>query len=804
MSDKLVNGWRQYLNKVQTSNQRKGMKDLLWERRENWKVDRMIFNRVLLEGRLENVKKKYGERLPGDYIDMLSSMDPSGNNKYLAHMVKLFLKYVEDVGIKDTRSYRPAIRTIGTRVEQFHDLNKYIPAEKGGRDIHSYKTIDDLNQAVANAEAKKKAKDEAALFKEKVRGDAQKIYQDKTTLVIRPGSEESSCYYGQGTKWCIAATDSRNYWDDYTNEQGAVFFFIIDKVAPEEIENDRGKVAYVYNADHPEAQYPWDAYDAVDDQLDPDSIDSYESIWGTEKFNQIIGGIQDSLDEDPPDPGVDLDVAADELREYAEQELGDWSEFIEFYLYVDDDEGISASAKLSFEFPIGYDPDDEQEAEQYTDDSNQIEDAYQEGINMDYVDFDYDYDFTNQSAGEVTLRISTTLTCDDCMGGYNIGNEQRQEYRDNTQAFIDNIVGEYTEDYTEYKEELRKALVKKKVIAPDRWDRTQEDIINQMKALDLQHFKLNLNAQGGVVALQYEMVENAALGPAASAPTIGSYGRGQRDTILFSIMRANFDEVRGWYSSVFDLKASQAIKQYFAEAHEAAKQQLELPLKGGTYKKPEETGSKEWEDPSMMVYLKEGVAGSNEFKGSVQILFTKWHTGEDAQATMAFIKSLDRHYDDIVNKLTNVYDEMTGEYTEKMKQADQGVLDGSTAADLIRSIDDKILSEPENVRESVVGVLKWFQENFGKMSGIEKTAAVDYLKRVETERFPLVNVYLTFSSDLPKSGVPQFWKKFVRDELKARGASHSQVQGYKWQGKRDELVESVRIRVREVINEWKT
>jgi hypothetical protein len=70
MSDKLANGWRQYLNKVQTSNQRKGMKDLLWERRENWKVDRMIFNRVLLEGRLENVKKKYGERIPSDYIDM--------------------------------------------------------------------------------------------------------------------------------------------------------------------------------------------------------------------------------------------------------------------------------------------------------------------------------------------------------------------------------------------------------------------------------------------------------------------------------------------------------------------------------------------------------------------------------------------------------------------------------------------------------------------------------------------------------------------------------------------------------------
>ena len=81
MSDDFEHGWNKFITVHQKSNQRKSMKDLLWERHKNWKVDRMIFNRVLLEGRLENVKKKYGERLPGDYIDMLSRYDPSGNNK---------------------------------------------------------------------------------------------------------------------------------------------------------------------------------------------------------------------------------------------------------------------------------------------------------------------------------------------------------------------------------------------------------------------------------------------------------------------------------------------------------------------------------------------------------------------------------------------------------------------------------------------------------------------------------------------------------------------------------------------------
>ena len=106
---------------------------MLWERRENWKVDRMIFNRVLLEGRLEDVKKKYGERVPENYIDQLSKYDPSENNKYLAHMVKLLIASGEVLGTEPTSAqYSQVVRGIGWRVEQFHDLNKYIPTEKAG------------------------------------------------------------------------------------------------------------------------------------------------------------------------------------------------------------------------------------------------------------------------------------------------------------------------------------------------------------------------------------------------------------------------------------------------------------------------------------------------------------------------------------------------------------------------------------------------------------------------------------------------------------------------------------------------
>ena len=811
MNNNFVNGWRQYLNKVQTSNQRKSMKDMLWERRDNWKVDRLIFNRVLLEGRLEDIKKKYGERVPENYIDQLSKYDPSGNNKYLAHMVKLLLKLGEEIGIDSARPtetgqarYGPLVQTIGRNTEQFHDLNKFIPTEKGGRDIHSYKTLKDLQQVIRNAEAIRQAKQAEKVHKEKIRADADRIYQDKTTLVVRPGSEEASCYYGQGTKWCISATEAQNYWDSYVNEQGAVFFFILDKEAADEDtmgQSDRGKVAFVYDGDHLDADNPWDAYDETDDQLDGEgALSDYfaKGIWSREKYNEIINGIQESLDSDPPDPGIDLENEADNLRDYAQTELAEEPpiDVLEFAIYGDNNDGISASVQINFEFPVGWNVESEEEDEHFVyDDEEAIENSYQEGINQDYTDLDYEYDFTNkESDGWPTLKITTTMGCDDCMGGYDIGQEQRQEYRDNTESFIDNIIGEYAgQEYVEYKEELRNELVKNKVIAPERWDRAQKDIINDIKNLDLKHFKLHITKDKGVLALLYEMVENAELGEAASPPSIGEFSGGSRDTILFSIMNATRQEPRGWYSSEFDLRAREAIKQYFVEAHKAAQQQLELPLKGA-YKKPEVTGKEGWEDPSMMVYLKEG-APYEEFRGSVQVTFTKWHTGDDLQATVAFIKSLDNYYDDIVQKLRQVYNEMTAEQTKKDKEKEERTLNGALARHSIRAIDDKILSEPENIRNSIVEVLKWFQDNFSKMNGVEKHAAVAYLDRLESGRTPYANVYPD------DKGVPIFWKKYVKDELGTRGASHNQKQGYEWKGKRDDLVESVRAKVRALIAE---
>ena len=338
--------WRQFMITEQTSNVRKSMKDLFEHRKLTTaqKVDRLIFERVIIEGRKEDVLKKYPQYK--SEISKFISKDPSGNQKYLSYAAKLLDREVKNWAIQNpeqdasgeyTKSTPSMFSTrISNSFIEFHNMSKYMKGAEQSTDINTYKSLSDLQAANEEAEKIKDRKEQEKLHKAKMREDADKIYQDKTTLVVRPKSEEASCYYGQGTKWCISATKGQNYWNDYTEEKGAIFFFILDKEAAKRAEETHplydfrygsaGKIAFVYNGDHLDAAQAWDAYDEVDDQVEGDIAWWYEQTWGEEKTAAIIGAIQESIDEEPPAAGFDLEAAIYELREYANGLEGiDWN-----------------------------------------------------------------------------------------------------------------------------------------------------------------------------------------------------------------------------------------------------------------------------------------------------------------------------------------------------------------------------------------------------------------------------------------------------------------------------------------------
>ena len=61
-------------------------------------LSQILESNLLLEGRKEDTIKKYGEE-HSDLINLLSNVDPSGNNKYLGWMVKTALGFNKDENI---------------------------------------------------------------------------------------------------------------------------------------------------------------------------------------------------------------------------------------------------------------------------------------------------------------------------------------------------------------------------------------------------------------------------------------------------------------------------------------------------------------------------------------------------------------------------------------------------------------------------------------------------------------------------------------------------------------------------------
>lgn len=158
------------------------------------------------------------------------------------------------------------------RFDKMTQLNQ-MPLDK--RDINKYEDLEDLMQWTDAAEKKYQEKSKE---KQAVKA-SDKVYEDGEYLIIEPKSKEASCAYGKGTQWCISATQSQNYYDQYA-EQGARFLFIINKKT-----NDKDAIAFAGDIDQIEI------YDAEDDAKQPVYIENKYSKPILELLNGFLNPI---------------------------------------------------------------------------------------------------------------------------------------------------------------------------------------------------------------------------------------------------------------------------------------------------------------------------------------------------------------------------------------------------------------------------------------------------------------------------------------------------------------------------------
>ena len=302
---------------------------------ESWKA--YITEQLLIESRLTDaiaVATNFKKRMPrnifksipeehandlkkqlSNSIKYMSSRDPSEKNKYLMWSARYLVsqlgeyltvgKYDEEAGeYKRVARYekpdstvglgpafdkalpaeilKNALATIQQRAEKLADrlilfdkgaemgmvkggIDQYKPEDSDG--IEAFETL------VRSVERKVKEAEMMKRYEKTAKETSDILADEEDYMMVRPNSEEASCYYGRGTRWCISATQAQNYFNQYTG-QGKVFYFVnfhhLSKldIQKTDIANFK-KLALVYSKDP--GQYgefePEEVFDMSDDEI---------------------------------------------------------------------------------------------------------------------------------------------------------------------------------------------------------------------------------------------------------------------------------------------------------------------------------------------------------------------------------------------------------------------------------------------------------------------------------------------------------------------------------------------------------
>lgn len=158
---------------------------------------------ILIESKLDVLKASFP--LLADSLDFLSKRDPSKKGKYLQWCAKVLS--TEEI----------SLHHLADVIDNFHKNAFRLPK----KDINSYQTAAELEEALFELGGSKRQQ----IKSQKLNSSA--VYEDDQYIVVNPRDKHSSCFYGRGTKWCISATESENYFDNYDSH--TIFYMIIDK-----------------------------------------------------------------------------------------------------------------------------------------------------------------------------------------------------------------------------------------------------------------------------------------------------------------------------------------------------------------------------------------------------------------------------------------------------------------------------------------------------------------------------------------------------------------------------------------------
>ena len=248
----------------------------------NWKkiVDKPLLD-LIGDGVLEDVSTHVAKTLKE-----VSAADPSGKNKYLPwfanvlkkHLKNSFDRYsprlsgrAEEIVAAGEKPFGDAelanlLREIDGQsamlLRNFAMFHKYMERGLIKKTLEELESVYDVETAVHYARREEERRDQMERLRAEAKSTTTFLEDNDDYTILRPESAESSCYFGQGTTWCISATTSQNYFDQYTGE-GHAFYFVTFKHVPQEA--DDRQLALVYRPDDHEE--PSEVFDRPDDDI---------------------------------------------------------------------------------------------------------------------------------------------------------------------------------------------------------------------------------------------------------------------------------------------------------------------------------------------------------------------------------------------------------------------------------------------------------------------------------------------------------------------------------------------------------
>ena len=326
--------------------------------------------------------------------------------------------------------------TVQNRLEQ-KDINKYT--------LHSLRrTIDNLPES--ETARKKRLRDKGEAEK-----NSELVYNKNGIMAVRPLTTQASCYFGHNprlTTWCISTKSKRNYFDEYTKEEGKAFVIVRFFGIPEDNRDHiitmqfsgPGEPEFEMYWDAPnKAQNPDDLFDVVRQHVEgmfPDEEESWEDL--TQELHDALYQEAEKavFDNPPPDPAEVIERKCQAI----EDAFSEKSEYTGLWWEIDQDSflnqghvavyyGATTEVRLTSEdhgIPEGVITGPKIDYDFF----RRVEKQWEQACNKAglYVFEEYQLYTIPQEPGIVMLEMKHEA--DDTMGGYTL--EGFEEFADNT------------------------------------------------------------------------------------------------------------------------------------------------------------------------------------------------------------------------------------------------------------------------------------------------------------------------------------------------------------------------------------